>query len=76
MGQALTMVLAGMAVGLIGTVAAGPIMRGLFYRAEVASVTTILPVAAVLLLVAALAAHLPARRAAKTDPAECLRVEA
>jgi len=56
-------------------VTAGPVVRGLFYQAEVASVVTILPVAGVLLLVAALAAHVPARRAATTDPADCLRVD-
>ncbi len=73
--QALTVVSIGAAVGLALAFGLSGVVTGLFYEVNPVSVPSLLAVTGVLLGVGFLASHLPARRAAKTDPAECLRSE-
>jgi putative ABC transport system permease protein len=64
---------AGLAVGGAGAVAAARVLEGLVYGVGVRDLPTYLGVAATLGLVALAACWLPARRAARTDPAAALR---
>jgi ABC-type antimicrobial peptide transport system permease subunit len=68
-----TPVVAGLGLGLLGTVWAGPLVRSLLFGVEPADGATIATSSIVLLAVAALAAWLPARRAARVDLARLLR---
>jgi putative ABC transport system permease protein len=65
----------GVGAGLALDVAAGWLLRGLLYGVAPADPATLAAVCAVLAFSALLAADLPARRAAKTDPVEALRSE-
>ena len=65
----------GIAAGLPLTLAAAQIMRGLIFGIAPHDPLTIVGAVAVLLGVATLAAWIPARRAARTDPMEALRYE-
>ncbi|MGH9415152.1 MAG: ADOP family duplicated permease [Terriglobales bacterium] len=71
--QALGWTMAGAAVGLAAGLVAARALASLLFGITPADVTTLLAVAALLIAVAALAAWLPARRAARTDPAVVLR---
>jgi predicted permease len=66
-------VLAGLAVGLAGALAAGRLARGLLFGVGAADPLTLGAAAALLAAVGGLAAWLPARRAARTDPLTALR---
>ena len=82
-GEVLAMVLRqGMALALIGTglgvaaaLALSGSMRSLLYGVGATDPATFAAVCVVLLLVAALASYLPARRASRVDPATALRAE-
>ena len=82
-GEVLAMVLRqGMALALIGTglgvaaaLALSGSMRSLLYGVGATDPATFAAVCVVLLLVAALASYLPARRASRVDPAAALRAE-
>ena len=65
----------GIAVGLVCSVAAATLMRGLLFGTEAWDVPTLAAVAAVLAVSALLASYIPARRAAKVDPMVALRYE-
>lgn len=65
----------GIAVGIPAALGITRIIRSILYGVKPHDPFTIIGAAALLLLVAVLAAWIPARRAAKTDPMEALRYE-
>ena len=73
LGRVAWLVGAGVAVGLVISLWASRFVSSLLYGLEATDATTLTGAAAVLATVAALAAWLPARRAARIDPAEVLR---
>jgi len=66
-------VLAGLAVGLACAIAAGRRARGLLYGVAPADPLSVAVAVALLASVGFVAAWLPARRAARTDPLTALR---
>jgi predicted permease len=74
MRQGLTLVAVGTVIGLAGAWGASRLLRGLLYGDASAPLTFVV-VPAVLVSVAALATFIPARRAARVDPAITLRAE-
>ena len=75
-GQGLTLALAGAAGGIAGALVAARALRSLLFEVSASDPLTYLGVALVLVLVAAAASYLPARRAARTEPNLALRGEA
>ena len=67
--------LLGIAIGLVGAVAAAQAMRGLLFGVRSWDVATLGPVAAILALAALAATFLPAQRAAAVNPVDALRSE-
>jgi predicted permease len=75
MRQGLWKTAAGLAVGLIGAVFLSRPMKSLLFDLSPSDPRAYALVSVLLLCVAALASYLPARRAAKINPIEALRVE-
>jgi putative ABC transport system permease protein len=75
MRDGLRLAVLGLALGLAGAFAAGRMLQALLYEVSPAHPPTLLQVALLLLLVAGLAAYLPARRAARVDPLTALHYE-
>jgi ABC-type antimicrobial peptide transport system permease subunit len=73
--QAIRPVVAGLAAGITGALAAGRILSSLLFQVSVRDPLTIGGVAIVLLAVAVAAAWAPARRATRVDPMRALRFE-
>jgi predicted permease len=73
--SALAPVLAGTALGMLGALAGGRLLRGLLFGVSPTDPTIFGLVAALLLAVALLAGYLPARRATRVDPLIALRSE-
>ncbi|MGH7701420.1 MAG: FtsX-like permease family protein [Gemmatimonadales bacterium] len=71
----LRLALLGTGIGVVASLGASRVLRGLLYGVEPTHPLAYLAAAAVLGSVAALAAYLPARRAARIDPVEALRYE-
>jgi macrolide transport system ATP-binding/permease protein len=65
----------GVVLGLLGSVAAGTLMRKLLFGTHAWDASTLLAVTAILAVSALLASFLPARRAAAVNPVEALRSE-
>jgi macrolide transport system ATP-binding/permease protein len=65
----------GVAAGAVCSVGAGLLMRKLLFGVSSWDVSTLIAVAVVLALAAAVASYLPARRAASVNPVEALRAE-
>jgi putative ABC transport system permease protein len=74
-GHALVLTGAGTLIGLAGALAGGRIIRGLLFEVSPTDPTTLVAAVALLMLVAACATWLPARRATQVDPATTLRSE-
>ena len=74
-GQALKLVLIGVVLGLLASVAATRGLSTLLFSIRPTDPVTYASVAALLTLVALLASYLPARRAMKVDPMIALRYE-
>jgi len=73
--RSLTLVTGGVFIGLLLGVGATRAMQGILYGVEATDPITFVRAALILIVVAALASWLPARRAAKVDPVEALRAE-
>ena len=73
--RGMSLVGAGVAIGLLGAVGASRVMAGLLYGVSAVDPMTFIGVPALLCAVALLASFLPARRAAATDPMMTLRAE-
>jgi len=67
--------IAGIAIGLVFSVAAGSLMRGLLFGVQTWDASVLCAVAGVLGAAALLASYLPARRAASINPMDALRAE-
>jgi ABC-type antimicrobial peptide transport system permease subunit len=75
LGQSLRLVLAGIAIGLPLAIAAGGLYSTLLFGVQPADLRTMAGVITLLSLAALSAAYIPARRAARVDPAFALRSE-
>jgi putative ABC transport system permease protein len=73
--QGLRPTLAGLILGLGASLAASRLVANLVYGVKTSDPVTLAAVATLLLAAAALAAFLPARRAARVDPIVALRTE-
>ena len=73
--EGLTYTVLGAAVGLVGAWALGRVISGFLFGVDQLDPLTFSGVAALMILVAALASYVPARRAARVDPVEALRGE-
>jgi ABC-type antimicrobial peptide transport system permease subunit len=73
--RTLTQVAAGLAIGLIGAVAAGFALQGALVDVQANQPLVLATIAGFVTLVAAIAAVVPARRAARLDPVSALRQE-
>jgi len=71
-GHGLALTLAGIAIGLAGSVALTRVLASLLYRTSATDPFTFAFSAGIFLAVAAAASYVPARRAARIDPAETL----
>jgi ABC-type antimicrobial peptide transport system permease subunit len=69
------LVLAGLAIGLIGSAAASRLIRTMLFGVSPSDMQTYLTAPAVLALVALLAVMIPAFMASRVDPMEALREE-
>ena len=65
----------GLAVGLVAALLVSGVLRSLLFEISPADPLTLAGAALVLIVVAVLAAYLPARRAARVDPMVALRAE-
>jgi predicted permease len=73
--QGMSPVLAGWAAGVLAAMIAGGMLRGLLFGVTARDPLTIAGVTAVVLMTAALACYIPARRAMQVDPMVALRYE-
>ncbi|HEU4586749.1 MAG TPA: ABC transporter permease [Gemmatimonadaceae bacterium] len=71
--QSVRLAAIGVAIGLLGAVAATRVLRSLLFEVSPTDPLTLVAVAVFLMLLAALASYAPARRAARVDPIEVLR---
>jgi putative ABC transport system permease protein len=75
LARVLALTTAGLMLGLAASLPAGRLLRGLLFEIAPADSVTFATIPLVLLLAAALAGYLPARRACRTDALEVLRDE-
>ena len=73
--QGTSMGLVGSAIGLVLAIAAAGVMSNLVYGVAPTDVASIVGATALMMLVAAVASYIPARRAAAVDPGVTLRAE-
>jgi putative ABC transport system permease protein len=73
--QGMSPVVVGWAAGVLTALAAGGLLRGLLFGVTAQNPLTIAGVTVVVLVTAALACYVPARRAMKVDPMVALRYE-
>lgn len=75
LGQGIALIIAGILVGVAGTLGLTRFIRSLLYGVEETDPLTFASISLLLLLVALAACYLPARRATKVDPIVALRHE-
>ena len=75
LSQVLLVVVVGVALGLAGAALLTRLMESLLFGVGALDVTTYVTVSAILVITAALAAYLPARRVTRIDPMQALRAE-
>ena len=73
--EACRLIAAGIVIGLVCSVAAATLLRGLLFGVHAADPETLAAVAVVLGISALLASYIPARRAASVNPVDALRAE-
>jgi len=74
-GGGMRLALAGVGLGVMGALAGTRVLASLVYQVSTTDPLTLATTAAVLIVAAALASWVPARRATRVDPAVSLRVE-
>jgi putative ABC transport system permease protein len=74
-GRTMAVTLAGLVLGLVAALLVAGRMRGLLFELDPRDPATFATIAAILAAVALVAAWVPARRAANTDPMKALRME-
>ena len=75
LGHGMRLVMTGVVLGLAAALALSRVVRSLLFEVSATDPSTFLAVALTLLLAAAAACWLPARRAARVDPMTALRAE-
>jgi len=73
--QGLALALGGVAIGLVAALALTRVMQGMLFHVGASDPVTFVAVPLLLVVVAAFASWLPARRATRVDPIEALRAE-
>ncbi|HSY83381.1 MAG TPA: FtsX-like permease family protein, partial [Gemmatimonadaceae bacterium] len=73
--RAMIVSVAGAAVGVLGAVAASRVIASLLFEVSPTDPVSLASACAILLVVAAIAAYLPAYRASRVDPARALQAE-
>ena len=73
--KGMVLTLGGVAAGLMGAIALTRLMRSLLFGVEATDLRTFLAIPVVLTLIALAASYIPARRAARIDPAISLRYD-
>jgi predicted permease len=74
-GQGMKLAATGVAVGLLAALALHSVMKSLLYGVSATDPLTFVAVSFVLMLIAAIACYIPARRATRVDPVVALRYE-
>ena len=75
LARGLAVAAAGIAIGLVGVAGGARLLRGFLFSVAPTDPVALGSAAALMLVVAAIACYLPARRAAAADPVEVLRAE-
>jgi macrolide transport system ATP-binding/permease protein len=75
MKEAGRLIAAGLVIGLVCSMVAASLLRGLLFGVRAADPEILAIVAAMLGIAAILASYIPARRAASIDPVDALRAE-
>ena len=75
MREVLIWIIAGIAIGLPVTLAAGRLVQKMLYGLRGTDTASLLACVVALMLVSSMAGYLPARRAAQVDPMVALRYE-
>jgi putative ABC transport system permease protein len=75
LGQGGVLVLAGTALGLVGSLVATRTLQAMLYEVKATDPAALLAVVAAFAMAALVACYLPARRASRIDPSEALRAE-
>ena len=73
--QSLALVMTGAAIGVTGSIIAMPLLKTMIFGVSVLDPATFIAVVALMLLVAAVATFVPARRATRIEPTVALRYE-